>query len=686
MRGGGRQAVGAVVGVDTGGTFTDFFVVDRRGLRVHKVPSTPHDPAVAVLRGLHELFPDDVPARVTYGSTVATNALLERRGARVCLVTTAGFEDVVEIGRQARPDLYALEPRLPVPLVTRANRIGVRERSTFDGKVLVPLTRPALRRLVRSVRARRPQSIAVALLHSYAAPRHERAVGDALAALTVPITLSHAIAREHREYERTSTAVVNAYVAPIMGRHLDRLAAALPGRRLRVMQSSGGVASAALVRREPVRTILSGPAGGVVGAARVVARAAIARAVTIDMGGTSTDVALIDGDVPHRSEWSLDGIAVRVPVIDIHTVGAGGGSIARLDAGGSLRVGPESAGADPGPACYGRGSAATVTDANVVLGRLDAGAFLGGRMQLDTGRAATAVDRLAHRLRMSRVRAAAGIVEVANAAMARAMRVISVERGHDPRDFVLVAFGGAAGVHACELALALGMRDVMIPRHPGLLSAIGMAEAPIARDYTLTVRRVGPAAEELRRMLAPLVRRGTGELRREGARDATVTAVVQMRYLGQAHELEVPLVGDYRRRFDAAHLRSYGHAAPERPVEVLALRLTVSSAVAAPRRRRSTDRRGRVRAGAPHRVWWRGSWLDAVRWDRDALAPGDRIDGPALVVEYSSTTLVPPDWRGVVDRDRNLRLVRRDARAPALPLAVLTRPHGKSHRGRLVAR
>ena len=650
------------IGIDTGGTFTDFVVHERGRTRIHKVLSTPDDPARAVLTGLADLFPDGWTGEVTYGSTVATNALLERRGARVCLVTTAGFEDVLEIGRQDRPALYALEPSLPPPLVERRDRLGVRERATFDGRVLVALTRRELARLVTRVRARRPEAVAVVLLHAYARPQHERAIGRSLARLGVPVTLSHELVREHREYERTSTSVVNAYVAPVMSRHLRNLTRGIPRGRLRVMQSNGGAVAPAVATREPVRTILSGPAGGLVGAARLAAAAGLRRILTLDMGGTSTDVAMVDGMVPRRSDWQLDRLALRVPVLDIHTVGAGGGSIARCDAGGSLQVGPESAGADPGPACYGRGTAATVTDANLVLGRLDADRFLGGRMPLDRARAEAAVASVGRRLGLGTVRTAEGIVEVVNAAMVRALRVISVERGYDPRAFALVAFGGAAALHACELAEQLAMRCVMIPADPGVLSAEGMAAAPAAREYVTTVRRVDPSHAELVRAAAPWLRRGVAELAAEGvARRAIVARTfARMRYLGQSHELEVALGRDVRARFDDAHGRLYGHATPGRPVEVLALRVEVTGArVGADRAPVRMPRLRRPPAGERHTSVWRGRRIRLPRYERDALSPGTELVGPAVVVEYSSTIFVAPGWRGRVDAARHLHLARR---------------------------
>ena len=655
-----RPRARARTGIDTGGTFTDIVVRDGRQVLVHKVLSTPDDPARAVLAGMTELFPRGAFGRITYGSTVATNALLQRRGARVCLVATSGFEDVLEIGRQARTELYTLEPQRAAPLVTRADRLGVRERVNFDGCVSIPLTARTLRDLVRRVRARRPEAIAVALLHAYATPRHERAVRAALRVLGVPISLSHVLVREPREYERTSTAVINAYVAPLMARHLARLVAAKRGGRLFVMQSNGGAVVPRRAVAEPVRTVLSGPAGGVVGAVSVARRAGLRRVLTLDMGGTSTDVALVDGALPRRSDWELDGMAVRVPVVDIHTVGAGGGSIARVDAGGVLRVGPESAGADPGPACYGRGIEATVTDANLVLGRLDPTSFLGGRMLLDADRAAAAIAALARRLRTDVFTAAEGIVRVANAAMVRALRVISVERGHDPRRFALLAFGGAAGVHACELAAELEIRAVLVPRHPGLLSAFGMADAPVARDHVVTVRSIDPEPADLAARFEALTARAHAELRADGvaAQRLLVFRFARVRYAGQSHEIEIPFGRDYRRRFDAAHARLYGHAAPGRPVEVLGLRVTVSEREHAARARRLPIRGRSVPPLSRHALVWRGRRIRVPRYERDALEPGTTLRGPALLLEYSSTVFVPPGWVAIVDAHANLRITR----------------------------
>lgn len=646
------------IGIDTGGTFTDIVLFDGKRFLTHKLPSTPADPARAVLAGLREVLApfadDDRDVWIHYGSTVATNAVLERKGARVALLTTAGFEDVVEIGRQTRPRLYALEPRRPEPLVPRSRRLGVRERMLFGGRALVPLTGAEVRRALREVRRVRAESVAICLLHSYANPGHEHALARALRAAGYTCSASNELVAEYREYERFSTTVLNAYVAPVMGRHLKSLQdgiarlerrrgasrAATGRRQLRVMQSSGGLLSAPTAAREAVRTLLSGPAGGVIGAAGLAARLGIERLITLDMGGTSTDVSLVDGRVRRHTEWEVEGFPVKTPAIDIHTVGAGGGSLAWIDPGGALRVGPESAGADPGPACYGRGERATVTDADLVLGRLVPESFLGGRMTLDVGRARSALARLGRSLGLDAEAMAEGVVRVVNAGMERAIRRVSVERGHDPREYTLVAFGGAAGMHACELAAALGCPRVLVPPNPGLWSAWGALGADVQRDFVQTVRRVRPSFADLRRLAAPLVRRARREMGDEApGRAARVEIGVDVRYQGQSHEVCVPLTNDYAEAFHVQHERLYGYRDDRRPVEVVNLRVTafakgVAVAWSRPRRQPPRPRSRRVR--------WNGHWHDAVWHPRDALPA--RLTGPALITELSSTTFVPPGW------------------------------------------
>jgi len=619
--------------------------VVRGRLRVLKLPSTPRDPAAAVRAGIATL---GGRARLHYGSTVATNALLERRGARTVLITTAGFEDVLEIGRQVRPRLYALEPRRPSPLVPRAQRLGARERVLADGRIETPLGAREVARLVAAVGRSRAQAVAVVLLHSYATPRHERRLGRALAGRGLHVTLSHRLLREYREYERTATVVVNAYVGPLMARHLRALAAAVP-RGLRVMQSSGGLVGARAASTEPVRTILSGPAGGVVGAVAHARRAGLDRIITLDMGGTSADVSLVDGDVSLRTETTIDGLPVRVPVLDIHTVGAGGGSLARLDPGGALRVGPESAGADPGPACYGRGTQPTVTDANLVLGRLVEREFLGGAMVLDRARAERALAPLARRLRWSIVATAAGIVRVANATMERAVRVITVERGHDPRGCTLVAFGGAGGLHAAELAAALGIRRVYVPRQPGLLSAWGVLAAEVVRDYARTLRAIAPPSRRLAALFRALAASARRDLRHEGVARPRLDRTLDLRYAGQAYEVAVPYRPGWEGAFHRAHARLFGHADARRPIEVATLRLRARGGRAI-LPADPPPRHGRATPIARRDVVFDGRREPSAVVRRDALPVGTRLRGPAVVCEYSATTLLPPRWRLSVDR------------------------------------
>jgi N-methylhydantoinase A/oxoprolinase/acetone carboxylase beta subunit len=660
------MATTVIIGIDTGGTFTDLVAIAGGRLSVHKVPSTPDDPARAVIDGLKAMLQgaprglhrDSLPDLVTYSSTVATNALLERKGARVLLVTNAGFEDLVEIGRQNRSDLYSLAPERPEPLVGRAMRLGVAERTYFDGKVALGLTAAELNRVRRAAASSHADSIAICLLHSYANPASEQRLARALNPLGLPLSVSHRILAEYREFERLSTTVVNAYVAPRMSSHVGRLERDLRAARLRVMQSNGSAIGARLARDEPVRTILSGPAAGVVGAAALVRATGVDRFITFDMGGTSTDVSLFDGRAAIRTLSYPGGYAVRTPVIDIHTVGAGGGSIAAVDAGGSLKVGPESAGADPGPACYGRGDAPTVTDANLVAGRLVAENFLGGAMRLYPERAAKAIAALGRAMRTDAIGAAGGVIRVVNANMERAVRVITVERGFDPRDFALMAFGGAGPMHACELALDLGIRHIVLPRNPGLLCAWGALQAPLGREYSLTVREASPNYRRLAARAVPMVTRARRELAAEGARPAQIRIELfaDARYRGQSYEIEVRLTSRFAADFHAAHRRTFGYAAPEAAVEVVNLRLRATApgiAVALERLARSSvrpspSRRIQVVAGGRARA--------VPVYARDAIGAGARIHGPAIVVELSATAYVAPEFTLRADGFGNLHL------------------------------
>lgn len=662
----------AFIGVDVGGTFTDFVASEDGGpLRTWKLLSTPRDPAIAVLEGLREILAASDEHVITHGATVATNALLERKGARTALITTRGFEDVIEIGRQTRQSLYDLNVQKPVPLVPPELRFGVRERVGADGAVLEALDEESLAEAIAGVRAAGVNSVAVCLLFSFLNPAHERRVAEAVVELgaqsPIHVSASCDILPEFREFERCSTTVVNAYLAPKVGHYIDSLASQLGGHHLRIMQSSGGSISPAAASRQPVRTILSGPAGGVIGATAVAGATEHENIITIDMGGTSTDVALVRGQVQRTSETIIDGWPIRVPVIDIHTIGAGGGSIAWVDAGGALRVGPESAGADPGPACYGKRHLPTVTDANLLLGRLGPSPRLGGTMALDKDRARTAVETLAREAGLDTTACAEGIVAIANAAMQRALRVISVERGHDPRDFCLVAFGGAGPLHAAELASGMDIPEVLIPAGPGVLSAFGMLMADVMKDYSKTVMRtLRPDASNeevlghIESEFAALAKRAAEDMAAEGFSDAAVRIRrrVDMRYKGQAFELTVPSSADSVRHFHEAHESAYGYRREQEPVEVVTVRVTAIGDVVKPD---LTPAAGDPAGDAPRpsgdvKLFYDGEWLVAAAYDRAELVFGHGIMGPAVIAEDTATTFVPPGFRGVVDAWQSLVL------------------------------
>ena len=639
------------IGVDTGGTFTDF-VFERDGrLTLFKLPSTPSDPSLAIRQGLDRICAETGAQldrlEVVHGTTVGTNALLQRRGARVALVTTRGFEDMLVIGRQARPELYNLNAIKPPPLVEDDLRLGVRERVVASGEVIEPLDERDLKALVEKVKRAGVEAIAISLLFSFLHPEHEECIAAALASLDVPLSISSRILPEYREYERTSTVVINAYLQPLMGRYLNRLSAT----KLRVMQSSGGSISAEVAAIEPVRTILSGPSGGVVGALRAAQSAGIKNVITFDMGGTSTDVALCDsGAIRTTNEASVAGLPVAVSVMDIHTVGAGGGSIARVDEGGSLRVGPESAGADPGPACYGRSNLPTVTDAHVVLGHFGGAGLLGGEFKLDEKRARDAVAKLADDLsrvsgkRTSINAAAEGVLAVANANMERALRHISVERGHDPRQFALLPFGGAGGLHAVDLARALRIPTVIVPTAPGALSAVGVLVADVIKDQSRTVMFTLQTKEtkKLARVFSEMEREAAKVLRGEGfprSRQRHERSLA-MRYRGQSFELEVrDTTGDLAAAFHRAHRERYGYAQEQSEIEIVSARLRSS---------------GLVEKLAQRKIKTGKSRLHGNIYRREELRAGAKLKTPCIVTEYSATTLIDADSKARIDSYGNI--------------------------------
>jgi N-methylhydantoinase A len=650
------------VGVDTGGTFTDFVVIRDGKIEIFKELSTPQNPDDAIMTGMARLAQSGVK-EVIHGSTVATNALLERKGARTALLTTEGFEDVIVIGRQTRRELYNIFVTRPEPLIPDGLRLGIRERTLYDGSIESPLDHAQLENIGRYLRSQQVESIAVSLLYSFANSEHENRILDVLQSLGVPISLSSRILPEYREYERTSTTVINAYLAPLMSRYLCRLQERLSPSPMRVMQSNGGAVQARTAAEAPVRTIVSGPAGGVVGAFHVGQACGYSNIITFDMGGTSTDVSLCEDGIKVTHESQVDGMPVGIPMMDIHTVGAGGGSIADLDQGGALKVGPESSGADPGPICYGKGERLTVTDANVILGRLLPRFFLGGTMPLFADRIAPAVRRLDWTRSWKNVEELAqGVVDIVNNNMEQAIRLISVERGYDPRDFTLFCFGGAGGLHAADLARGLGMSRVLIPQFPGALSALGLLLADARKDYSRTLLLAAHGAmSRIRTVLDELHQAGFAELQSEGfaKRDIQSEDFVDLRYQGQSYELTIPLASNFVEQFHRMHERRYGYANRDRMVEVVNVRTTFLGRTAKPAFAKAAKKRGRPESVETRQVWIGRKRTKTAIYDRAALGPGHVINGPAIIGEYSSTTLVPPDFRCVVDAYLNLVLEHR---------------------------
>jgi N-methylhydantoinase A len=657
---------GARLGVDVGGTFTDLVALVEGGLITAKVPTTPPNQALGVVAALELVQPTvGAVASLAHGSTVATNALLERRGARTALVTTDGFRDVIEIGRQNRPSLYELTRDRPPALVPRELRFTVRERMGRDG-VLIPLDEESVRAVVDACREAEVEAVAVCLLFGFLHPEHEQKVGTALreALPGLQISLSSEVLPEFREYERCSTTVANSYLTPRLAAYLERLADEVEALGLPsplVMQSSGGAAEIEAAAARAASCLLSGPAGGVVGAAWVAGLSGFQDLLTFDMGGTSTDVAsVLGGEVQTTTESVVAGVPVKLPMVDVHTVSAGGGSIAWVDAGGALRVGPGSAGADPGPAAYGRGGKEpTVTDANLYLGYLPDGAELGGEVRLDRDLAEAALGRVGAQLGLDSEETACGIIRVADAEMIRALRVISIERGLDPRELTLVAFGGAGGLHACSLAEELGIGRILVPRAAGVLSALGLAISDVRRDQVSPLlAELGTADRaDIEARFAGLEANARGQL----ADDAglRLARLADLRYQGQSFELTVEAgkLAELPDRFHAEHERRYGYRMEDEAVELVNLRLVATVPTGKPDLSEAAPRRG----GNPSRRRARldDGWEEVDVYERAALGVGSRLDGPAVVEFAESTLLVRSGWRASVDEIGTLSLERR---------------------------
>jgi N-methylhydantoinase A len=634
------------VGVDTGGTFTDFVWEEDGELKTLKVPSTPGNPAKAILQGLERI--GIKPEVLIHGTTVATNAFLERKGEDFVLITTKGFEDVILIGRQTRPKVYDFFVEKPKPFVKEENIIGVDERLSAKGEVIKPLTEREVKRVLKFVKRKGARSVAVSLLHSYKNPIHEVSLAKALStSMELLLSLSHEVLCEIREYERTATTAINAYLSPILKRYLEALEEKLPQTRVFVEQSNGGYMPISLAKHRAVQTILSGPAGGAKAGLSLARYFGIAGVITLDMGGTSTDVCLIKSSLPFTKEYQFDGYPVSIPVIDIHTVGAGGGSIAWVDEGGLLKVGPISAGADPGPACYGKGNDFTVTDANLILGRLIPEFFLGGEMRVFPERSFNALTKLAEKVGLSPLETALGVVEIVNTNMVRALRKVSTERGIDPSSYFLLAFGGASGLHACDLTRKLNLQGFIAPKLASSFSALGLYTASPVFDFSKTVllpvedlEKIKAEVENLKKMA--LERVLSFGVSKELINSLKAQVFLDLRYKGQGYELCLPYQENLASAFHEAHRGEFGFCLEHFPVEVINVRVRLAGEdeplnlkvesqkfVFSPFEKEVYTKEGPKK-------------FKVIPWDE--LKKGDKLFGPLLIVDRYTTLFVEEDF------------------------------------------
>jgi len=641
------------IAIDTGGTFTDIVYLENGVLKANKVFSTPSDPSQAIFEGCSGLKFDTL----IHGSTVGTNAFLERKGAKIAFITTEGFEDLLFIGRQNRLSLYDFFVEKPAPIVLPENCLAIKERINAKGEVLIPLENQEIEKAIKWLNEREIESIAICLLHSYLYPFHEKALKKALSELKFPVSLSSEILPEFREYERASTTAINAYLSPVMARYLNRLKERLKGVKIYIQQSNGGWLTAEEASKFACHTILSGPAGGVSGAYLWAKALGEKKIITFDMGGTSTDVCLVDEKIPFTKEYIIDGYPLSIPVIDIHTVGAGGGSIAYIDAGGALKVGPQSAGADPGPACYGKGNNPTVTDANVVLGRILPDAFLGGKFTLKKERSEEAIYSLAKKLHLTLEETALGIVQVANVNMVRALRKVSLERGYDPQEFALFCFGGAGGLHACALAKELGIKKVILPKLAGGFSAGGLLVSPPIKDFSRTIWIKAEEKEKLHQILESLEKEAQAYLKNIGLdpKNFYTEVFLDMRYKGQGFELCIPFSDDYISAFEKEHKRQFGYTCEGFPVEIVTLRLRMKGAISEISWKIEKDpSKFSLRET---KVFTEKGWIEVPVIDWNSLKIGERLKGPAIIVEDFTTVWVEPEF--LIEVKENYTLVLR---------------------------
>jgi len=655
-----------LIGVDTGGTFTDFVIYRNGKFDINKIPSTPKNPSIAILEGLKGLISSNGSPIVIHGTTVATNALLERKGGRIALITTKGFEDILFIGRQTRKKLYSLKGEKRVNLLPRKRCFGVEEKINHLGKVKKKPSLKEIEEILRKIKKDKVEAVAVSLINSYANPSNEKIIENQLRKQNLLSSISSDILPEYREYERTALTSVNAYLIPVVVKYLSDLEEKISSMKLRIMQSNEGYISPSVAKSEPIRTALSGPAGGVVAAFHMSKASGFKNVITLDMGGTSSDVSLIDGKIRRTQEGMIGNFPVRLPLIDIHTVGAGGGSIAYVDRGGSLRVGPQSAGAKPGPACYGQAMIPTVTDANLALGRLVPEFFLGGRMKIFPQRSIKALENIAKKINKSPIDTAEGIIEIANAIMEKAIRVISIERGFDTRNFILFSFGGAGGIHAAEISSHLKMAGVIVPKNAGVLSALGLLLADSIKDYSLSVLKTQKeiTQREIEKSFADLFSKGLKDMKKEGFKkeDIKIFPSVDLRYLGQSYEITIPFntskpLDPYLiSNFHKAHKKLYSYCQTDTPVEIVNIRVkAVGSRKKIKLNKYPVSNTNPKKAFLKkQRLFYKGKKYNVSIFKRPLLQAGNVLNGPALVADYESTTFLPPSFTLKVDQFLNL--------------------------------
>jgi N-methylhydantoinase A/oxoprolinase/acetone carboxylase beta subunit len=660
------------IGVDTGGTFTDFVIYVNGKIEINKIPSTPKNPSLSILEGINEFLQQGRSPMVIHGTTVATNSLLERKGGRIALITTEGFEDILFIGRQTRRELYSLKGEQRIQLLPRRFCFGLEERTSAAGKIERKVSLSCLRETLEKIKKLKPEAVAVSLINSYANSSNEKIVSRELKKEKLLISVSSDILPEYREYERTATTAINAYLMPVISRYLGTLEKKIKKGELRIMQSNEGYIPPTKAKREPIRTAFSGPAGGVVGAFHLGKAAGIRNIITFDMGGTSSDVSLIEGEIRRTSETVIGDFPIRIPIIDIHSVGSGGGSIAYVDRGGSLRVGPQSAGADPGPACYGRGDLPTVTDANLVLGRLVPEFFLGGKMEIFPERSRKALENLAKKINKSLVETAEGIIEIANASMEKAIRVISIERGFDPRNFALFSFGGAGGMHAVDIASHLKMPRVIVPKNAGVLSSLGLLMADSIKDYSKSILKTTEktSKEELENLFKKLKGKSIKSMQEDGFKEDEVTifSFLDLRYQGQSYEITIPYSNkktsdlSFVSDFHKAHNSLYSYHHEERAVEIVNIRVkAVGTTKKIKLKRQQPKDKGAERAFMKKQaIHYKGKTWQASVFKRALFETGNKINGPALIADSESTTFLPPSYTLEVDGFLNLIIERGD--------------------------